>query len=66
MSNPLNEQSGEEGMTERAGKLLDLLENSKTRIALTQEAMNIPWLGQKELSQAIPPDYSYFIGRQFI
>lgn len=32
-------------------------------VAAAQKAMGIDWLGQKELSQAIPPAYSEFIGR---
>ena len=29
-------------------------------------AMGIPWMGQKELAQAIPPAYSEFIAREFL
>lgn len=31
-----------------------------------KEAMGIDWMNQAELSQAIPPDYTEFIGRQII
>lgn len=35
-------------------------------VAYAQEAMGIPWMGQKELAQAIPPAYSFFLGTQVI
>jgi DNA (cytosine-5)-methyltransferase 1 len=31
-----------------------------------REAMGISWMSKKELSQAIPPVYTEFIGRQII
>lgn len=31
-----------------------------------QKAMDIDWMGQKELAQAIPPAYTEWIGRQLI
>jgi len=33
-------------------------------VPFAQKAMGIPWLGQKELAQAIPPAYTEFIGWQ--
>lgn len=33
-------------------------------VPFAQKAMNIGWLGQKELAQAIPPAYTEFIGLQ--
>lgn len=31
-----------------------------------RKAMGIDWMTNKELSQAIPPAYTYFIGRQLL
>lgn len=36
------------------------------RIAEMREAMGIDWMVRKELSQAIPPAYTYFIGQQLL
>ena len=33
-------------------------------VKYAQEAMDIDWMGQKDLSQAIPPAYTEWIGRQ--
>jgi DNA (cytosine-5)-methyltransferase 1 len=38
----------------------------KNRIAVGREAMGIDWMSRGELSEAIPPAYSEFIGRQFL
>jgi DNA (cytosine-5)-methyltransferase 1 len=35
-------------------------------VGYAQQAMGIDWMGQKELSQAIPPAYSEFLTRQVI
>ena len=35
-------------------------------VAFAQEAMEIDWLGQKELAQAIPPSYTKYIGEHLI
>ena len=35
-------------------------------IAQYREAMGIDWMNRNELSEAIPPPYSEFIGRQFL
>ena len=35
-------------------------------VAQAREAMGIDWMPMSKLSQAIPPVYSEFIGRQFI
>lgn len=37
-----------------------------TDVEFAQEVMGIDWLGQKELSQAIPPAYTKWIGEQII
>jgi len=34
-------------------------------VAIVQKAMDIDWLGQKELAQAIPPAYSEYVARAF-
>ena len=31
-------------------------------VPLAREAMEIPWMGQKELAQAIPPAYTQYVG----
>jgi DNA (cytosine-5)-methyltransferase 1 len=31
-----------------------------------REVMGVPWMGQKEIAQAIPPKYTEFIGRAFV
>ena len=36
----------------------------KNKIAVGREAMGIPWMTRAELSEAIPPAYSEFVGRQ--
>jgi|SRR5712672_295523 len=36
------------------------------KLAVGQEAMGIPWMNFKELSQAIPPKYSEWIGKQLM
>lgn len=38
----------------------------KNRIAVGRKAMGIDWMTRGELSEAIPPAYSEFIGRQFL
>jgi DNA (cytosine-5)-methyltransferase 1 len=35
-------------------------------VPFAQEAMGIPWMGQKELAQAIPPAYTRFVGQQLM
>jgi DNA (cytosine-5)-methyltransferase 1 len=35
-------------------------------VGFGQRAMGIPWLGQKELAQAIPPAYTEYLGRQLM
>ncbi len=35
-------------------------------VAYAQKEMDIDWMGQKELSQAIPPSYTKWLGEQFI
>jgi DNA (cytosine-5)-methyltransferase 1 len=35
-------------------------------LAACKDAMNIDWMNRKELSQAIPPDYTEFIGNYFL
>lgn len=35
-------------------------------VPFVQKSMGIHWMGQKELSQAIPPAYTRFIGRKLI
>ena len=38
----------------------------KGRIAECREAMGIDWMTRKELTQAVPPAYTFFIGKQLI
>ncbi len=35
-------------------------------VAYAREQMGIDWMGQRELSQAIPPAYTQFIGKQLM
>lgn len=35
-------------------------------LAACKDAMNIDWMNRRELSQAIPPDYTEYIGRYFL
>ncbi len=35
-------------------------------VEIVQEMTGLHWLGQKELAQSIPPQYTEFIGRQII
>lgn len=49
------------GVRERG---IDFPDSDKLRLA--QEAMGIDWMIWKEISQAIPPAYTEFIGRQLI
>jgi len=37
-----------------------------SNVKYAQQEMEIPWMGQKELSQAIPPTYTEFIGKQLM
>jgi DNA (cytosine-5)-methyltransferase 1 len=35
-------------------------------VALAREAMDVPWMSREEITQAVPPAYSEFIGRAFL
>lgn len=37
-----------------------------SNVSYAKEQMKIDWMTGKELSQAIPPDYTKYIGQQYI
>jgi DNA (cytosine-5)-methyltransferase 1 len=53
------------GRPPQKGEFIQVVGNF-SGVEFAQIAMGIDWLGQKELSQAIPPAYSEYIGKQYL
>jgi DNA (cytosine-5)-methyltransferase 1 len=51
---------------DRASGMVTVCGNSYGNLVVAQAAMGIDWMNRKELSQAIPPAYTQFIGTQWI
>lgn len=62
---PHHKQHVKMGRPVKEGDIVQVVGNF-SGVRYAREAMGIDWMGQKELSQSIPPTYTEWIGRQII